>query len=70
MFQVGKVFILNKSFTNSVTIMDQDKLMLYKVKLDVEELFMVKKSLNFTENIRIHNSVNKFKSFCPWSLKV
>ena len=50
--------------------MDQGKLMLYKVKLDVEELFMVKKSLNFTENIRRHNSVNKFKSFCPWSLKV
>ena len=26
--------------------------MLHKVKLDVEELFMVKKGLNFTENIR------------------
>ena len=26
--------------------------MLDKVKLDVEELFMVKKGLNFTENIR------------------
>ena len=26
--------------------------MLHKVKLDVEELFRVKKGLNFTENIR------------------
>ena len=26
--------------------------MLHKVKLDVEELLMVKKGLNFTENIR------------------
>ena len=26
--------------------------MLHKVKLDVEDLFMVKKGLNFTENIR------------------
>ena len=26
--------------------------MLHKVKLDVEELFGVKKGLNFTENIR------------------
>ena len=26
--------------------------MLHKVKLDVEELFMVKNGLNFTENIR------------------
>ena len=44
--------------------------MLHKVKLDVEELFMVKKGINFTENIRRHNSVNKCKSFCPWPLKV
>ena len=44
--------------------------MLRKVKLDIEELFIVKMSLNFTEGIRRHNSVNKFKSFCPWSLKV
>ena len=29
-----------------------------------------KEGLNFTEGIRRHNSVNKFKSFCPWSLKV
>ena len=26
--------------------------MLHKVKLEIEELFMVKKGLNFTENIR------------------
>ena len=26
--------------------------MLYKVKLDVEELFMIKKGLNFRENTR------------------
>ena len=26
--------------------------MLHKVKLDVEDLFMIRKGLNFTENIR------------------
>ena len=35
--------------------------MLHKVKLDVADLFIVKKSLNFTGTIRRHNSVNKFE---------
>ena len=43
--------------------------MLHKVKLDVEELFMVTKGLNFTENIR-RQILFIYSSFCPSSEKV
>ena len=37
--------------------------MLDKVKLDVEELFMVKKGLSFTENIRTQIPLINLKVF-------
>ena len=37
--------------------------MLHKVKLAVEELFMVKKGLNFTENIRRQTLLKMQKTF-------
>ena len=44
--------------------------MLHKVKLDVEELFVVEKGLNFTENDRRQILLINSKCFCPWFLKV